>query len=258
MKTPQLKSWSLRLITLTVWLLAVLCSAYWVLKFVKVKPVNTGFAAAAPAISIDSDSVAKFLGAPNSVAGQPIITPASSNYALFGIVRALTGTGVALIATDGKPAKPYRVGNKVSEDLVLKSITRTEAVLASSVEAPDGMKLELPARIAAAGSNTPMAPIAANGRSGAPLQLRFPTAANMPTSDAATAGRMGAAMANAANPAGTNSFIPVQPDSNMQRPSIRMAPNLQGDPNVPGRAPIPPPDNPAGRTSGPGSTGTNQ
>ncbi len=252
MKTPSLKSWSLRLITLAVWLLAVLCAAYWVLKFVTVKPANNVFAAAAPAITIDSDAVAKFLGAPVLGANQPIITPASSNYALFGIVRAVAGAGVALIATDGKPAKPYRVGSMVGDDLVLKSISRSDAILASSMSAPDGMKLELPIRAPAA-VGAPMAPtanLAPSGRGAAPFQFPAPVAAapNL----APQTGGLGAAMANAANPAGSNSFIPVQPDASAQRPVSRYAPIPQSEQSTSGRVPMSPPANASSATISPG------
>ena len=106
MKTRSASIWSLRLITLAVWLLAVLCGVYWAMKFVTTKPVNAAFAATSPTVLLNSEAIAKLLGAPDLVATQAIITPASSNYALFGLATTKSGTGVALISMDGKPAKP--------------------------------------------------------------------------------------------------------------------------------------------------------
>lgn len=233
MKTGISTSWSLRLITLAVWLVAVLCGAYWAMKFVTVKPVTANSAAIAPAIVVDSTAVAKLLGATNSVAGQAVITPASSNYALFGLAMTRSGSGVALIATDGKPAKPYRVGSKIADDWVLKSVSRTGVVLAASVSAPDGMKLELPPRrSAAAGLSAP-----ASG----PIQ--FQSLAQTPAAEAATGmvtpqgGGLGAAAANAINPAGQ---LPPQFDPLTRRPLSRFAPLPQSDLSTSGRVSQPP------------------
>jgi general secretion pathway protein C len=51
--------------------------------------------------------------------------------------------GAALIAVDGKPPKPYRVGAPVDEGIVLQSVESRRAVLAG----PDGapvLTLDLP------------------------------------------------------------------------------------------------------------------
>ena len=252
MKTRLAPSWSLRLITLAVWLVAVLCGAYWALKFVTVKPVNANAAAFTPAIVVDSSAVAKLLGAIDNVAGKATITPASSNYALFGLAMTGGGQGVALIATDGKPAKPYRVGSKVADDLVLKSVSRTEAILATSVNAADGMKLELPVRQPASTSVSALAP----GRTAfpalpiAPMMPATVAPSPMPTSTAQTtpstyipgaggaAGGAAAAMANLKNNPATQ--IPGStgsPDSTIQMPVSRFAPPPQSEMSNTGRIP---------------------
>lgn len=142
-------SWLARLMTLTVWLLAALCAAYWAMKFVSVKPVSASTAQIVPQMVVDTQAVAKLLGATNSIAKNAVNTPANGNYTLFGLANTASGDGVALISTDGKPAKPYRVGGKVSEEWVLKGLTRTQAILAKSMSEPDGMKLDLPVKQAA-------------------------------------------------------------------------------------------------------------
>lgn len=249
MKTRSASIWSLRLITLAVWLLAVLCGVYWAMKFVTVKPVNAVFAAASPAVVLDSQAIAKLLGAPDSVAGQAIITPASSNYALFGLAVTKTGTGVALISTDGKPAKPYRVGSKVADDWVLKSISRTDAILATAMNAADGMKLDLPVRQPATGSISALAgpaggrnAIMSNPAAPAPLvvQPQIPSATSyIPGAGSPPAAGAAAAMANAVNP--TAGLTPAQTDALAQRPISRFAPGqAQADQSTRARIPLTP------------------
>ena len=245
MKTPQLKSWSLRLITLAVWLLVALCGVYWAMKFVTVKPINAAFAATSPMLVLDSKAIAKLLGAPDIVATQAIITKASSNYALFGLATTKSGTGVALISMDGKPAKPYRVGSKVADEWVLKSISRTDAILATSMKAEDGMKLDLPVRLSATGIiKTPVS--AANGRSAimqpsvAPIiQPQISSATSfIPGAGTTNSAGVAAAMAKAANPAA--GLSPAQVDAIAQRPISRFAPG-QSDAGTRGRIPLAPP-----------------
>jgi general secretion pathway protein C len=139
-------TWTLRLFTLLVWAAVGLCAAYWAFKFVTTKPVEATAAIAAPAVVVDSKAVAKLLGATDNVATQAINMPAKVKLSLFGLATSPSGHGIALIATEDKPAKPYRVGAKVTDDLVLKSISKVDATLAASTTAPDGQKLELPTR----------------------------------------------------------------------------------------------------------------
>lgn len=250
MKTRLAPSWSLRLITLAVWLVAVLCGAYWALKFVTVKPISANAAALTPAIVVDSSAVAKLLGAIDNVAGKATITPASSNYALFGLAMTSGGHGVALIATDGKPAKPYRVGSKVADDLVLKSVSRTEAILATSLSAADGMKLELPVRQPASTSVSALAP----GRTAfpalpiapmmpatvAPSPLPTPTTPStyIPGAGGPAGGAAATAMANLRNnPAAQIPGSIGSADPTMQMPVSRFAPPPQSEMSNTGRIP---------------------
>ena len=139
-------SWTLRLFTLLVWLLVGLCAAYWAFKFVTTKPVEATAALATTTAVVDSKAIAKLLGATDNVAKQPTTTAASTKFVLFGLAATAGGKGVALIALDGKPARPYRVGSLVADDLMLKSISKTGVVLAASLTAADGVSLELPER----------------------------------------------------------------------------------------------------------------
>ena len=150
MTTALLKSdansWTLRLFTLLVWLLVGLCAAYWAFKFVTTKPVEATAALATPTVVVDSKAIAKLLGATDTVSKQPTNTAASTKFTLFGLAATAGGKGYALIALDGKPARPYRVGSLVADDLVLKSISKTGVILAASLTSPEGVTLELPER----------------------------------------------------------------------------------------------------------------
>jgi general secretion pathway protein C len=67
-----------------------------------------------------------------------------SRLVLIGVVAGASG-GTALIAVDGKPAKPFRVGRQVEEGLMLQSVAKRQAVLAASVNGPAVLTLELSA-----------------------------------------------------------------------------------------------------------------
>ena len=143
---PDANSWTLRLFTLLVWLLVGLCAAYWAFKFVTTKPVEATAALATPTVVVDSKAIAKLLGATDVAAKKPTTMAASTKFTLFGLAATAGGQGVALIALDGKPARPYRVGSLVADDLMLKSISKTGVLLAASLTSTDGMTLELPER----------------------------------------------------------------------------------------------------------------
>ena len=87
-------------------------------------------------------------------------TPSSSRLKLLGVVAASSNfamqTGLALIAIDGKPARPYRVGGMVEQDLVLLEVRQRSASL-GPVRGPASVKLEMPPRVAAATGTRPMA-----------------------------------------------------------------------------------------------------
>jgi general secretion pathway protein C len=51
---------------------------------------------------------------------------------------------MALIAVDGKPARPFRVGATIDEGLVLQAVEGRRARLGPGVDAPSTLTLELP------------------------------------------------------------------------------------------------------------------
>ena len=218
-------TWTLRTFTFLVWVAVGLCAAYWAFKFVTTKPVEATAAMATPVVVVDSKAVAKLLGATDNSAVKSVSAP-TVKLALFGLATTATGQGVALIATEDKPAKPYRVGAKVTDDLVLKSISKVDAVLAASITAPESQKLSLPDRKPATFVATATA-----------AQRQAPNV-TLPVTNAATP----------AYPNTVGTLNPVLADSLRQPPISRFAPRAAGvaagappgAPAMPVQAPVSP------------------
>lgn len=145
----------IRFATFLIWLLAAGSGVYWVLKFVSgpIAPLATAVAApAAGTGALDIQALAKGLGGgqtpaannPTSVVAAPSAFQAT-RFVLTGVVvQKSRGPGVALIAVDGKPPRPYRVGSQLADGIVLHSVSSGKAMLASAPDAEPGLTLELP------------------------------------------------------------------------------------------------------------------
>ena len=134
--------WAVAGSTFVVWGLVAASAVYWGMKLssagssTPVAPIARGTAVPDPA------ATARLLGAtPAAAAVAPSL---SSRFSLQGVVAEADGGGAALIAVDGKPPKPYRVGAPIDESLVLKSVEPRRAVLAANLQAPAAVTLELP------------------------------------------------------------------------------------------------------------------
>ncbi|GAC1359141.1 MAG: hypothetical protein NVSMB34_14070 [Variovorax sp.] len=146
MATTLQGRWAVRLTTLTLWMLVAGTCVYWALRIAPgapaamvVAPVRTSFAA-------DPAAVARLLGAVPSLAAAGSVPSVSlaSRFNLVGIVAERSHRGAALIAVDGKPARPYRVGASIDQGVVLQSVEVRRAVLAASAGGPALFTLELP------------------------------------------------------------------------------------------------------------------
>jgi general secretion pathway protein C len=69
---------------------------------------------------------------------------AASRFKLTGIIASGHGRGVALVAIDGKPPKPYHEGSQIEEGWMLQSVEPRRISLATDAKAPVGLRLELP------------------------------------------------------------------------------------------------------------------
>ncbi len=165
------KNWTIRFATFGLWLLAAASVVYWGLKFVQgtAAPANTLVVAAAPSTPVvDSAALARGLGggpvAP--VASAEVAAPSALNasrFVLTGVVAAKRNRqGIALIAVDGKPARPYRVGAQVVDGLLLQSVVGTQIALASGVDGPAALTLDMPRlTTAVVGTAIPVRPVPA-------------------------------------------------------------------------------------------------
>jgi general secretion pathway protein C len=90
----------------------------------------------------DGGALARVLGA---VRGDtPAAAPAASRFLLQGVLADVSGGGgTALIAVDGQPARPFRVGSTVAPGYVLQSVGRRRAVLGDAGSA--ALTVDMPA-----------------------------------------------------------------------------------------------------------------
>lgn len=137
--------WTLRGVIFVIWALAAGAAAYWVLKLTA-RPAGAPVVAPAQAVAVsDPQAVGRLLGsAPQVAAAAPVLSLAT-RFALIGVVAGSSRGGAALIAVDGKPPKPFRVGAPVDEGLVLQAVEGRRAVLAASATGPAVLTLEMPA-----------------------------------------------------------------------------------------------------------------
>ena len=135
--------WSVRGLTLMVWALAVASIAYWGLRLLAQSPAS---ALAPLAVSVpmppDPAVIAGLLGA--TAAQAPPQASLASRFALSGVVAGAPGGGAALIAVDGNPAKPFRVGGVIEDGLVLQSASARQATLGQSRDGPALVTLDMP------------------------------------------------------------------------------------------------------------------
>ena len=135
--------WTLRGLTLVVWALATASVAYWGLRLL----ARPGALAPAPLVvgapfAPDPAVVARLLGATSAQAAPQ--ASLASRFALSGVVAGAPGGGAALIAVDGKPARPFRVGSMVDEGLVLQSAAARQATLGQTRTGPALVTLDMP------------------------------------------------------------------------------------------------------------------
>jgi general secretion pathway protein C len=212
----------IRFATFLVWLLAAASIVYWALQFVKSPASPLSAAVAAPALGIgavDAQALAKGFGGgktaapsnPTEVAAVPSAFQAS-RFILTGVVvnRPASGQGVALIAVDGKPPRPYRVGTQLADGIVLHSVSNGKAMLAASTDAAPGLTLELP-QLTSAVAGTAVA--------------SRPAIASMPASMAiAPTAALASPVANpTANPSAALGTRPPRPLANRQREAEKEA-----------------------------------
>lgn len=126
------------------WLAAGLGTGYWFLH-IQGQGAWTPVQGLAPSVpQADSEAVARALGA-QVAAVQTAAAPApAARLQLLGVVVQGRQQGAALIAVDGQPPRPWRVGAEVADGLFLQSIDRQSARLGETRSGPVTMELPVP------------------------------------------------------------------------------------------------------------------
>lgn len=143
MVTNTFSPWGVRLGTMALWAAAGASTVYWGLKLSAQAPALPVAVAAPEPVAPDAQALARLLGA---VPAAPVAAPAAaSRFALVGVLAGTaSGGGAALIAIDGKPAKPYRVGAELEPGLVLQALGRNQARLGPSMRGETSVALDIP------------------------------------------------------------------------------------------------------------------
>jgi general secretion pathway protein C len=129
------------------WLAAGLGAGYWALLAWGRTPVTPVAAAPMTLPVVDTTAVARALGLlPEVVAveASPAPVAEASRYVLLGVVATGASRGAALIALDGQPARPYRVGAMLDGGLVLQAVDRRGVRLGPELKGPATVELTLP------------------------------------------------------------------------------------------------------------------
>ncbi len=139
--------WPAAASTVVLWALAAASIVFWGMRL-----VSPSDAAPPPALTLgpvappDPVVLSRFFGGEPAVAVATVAPEASSRFVLLGVVADGDRQGAALIAVDGKPARPFRVGARLSDDFVLQSVTTRAATLGASAGSASAFTLQLPTR----------------------------------------------------------------------------------------------------------------
>ena len=136
---------ALPVVTLLVWGAVAFSAVTWGLRWSATGNAPSNATTAAQALpEVDVSAAARSLGAaPVQAAAAPTL---ASRFQLQGVMAGGPNAGAALIAVDGKPAKPYRVGAVVADGMVLQSAQGRRISLGASMDGSQSLALELPAK----------------------------------------------------------------------------------------------------------------
>ncbi|HEX2547802.1 MAG TPA: type II secretion system protein N [Ramlibacter sp.] len=148
MLTASPATWTVRGATFALWALAAASAVYWGLQLTGGRgSASVPATAQRQVAAADPVAIARVLGgtataSATAAAPQPTL---ASRLQLVGVAAgASSGQGAAVIAVDGKPARPYRVGSVIEEGLVLLAVRGRQATLAAQPNGPPILTLELP------------------------------------------------------------------------------------------------------------------
>lgn len=155
---------SARIAAFLLWAVAAACLVYWLMRVgVTPAPLPASVQPVATAVVLRGDVMRLFASPAVTKAEVAPVEPAlASRFKLLGVVAPPAGErgageGIALIAVDGKPARPYRVGAVVDDSLVLQAVARRGATIGPA-EGRAAVRLELPPLVPAATGSLPATP----------------------------------------------------------------------------------------------------
>ena len=148
MLQPHLNRWRPRLVAFLTAASAAGSAVYWLLQVSTLAPVQGRFPLPVPSLPApDAIAIARVLGggkSPVSASASVLPDATAARFKLSGVVASKPDQGLALIAIDGKPARPIKVGGEVGEALLLQTVSRSGATLAPRLDGPATVTLELP------------------------------------------------------------------------------------------------------------------
>ncbi|CAN1550998.1 general secretion pathway protein C [Limnohabitans sp. B9-3] len=138
-------TWLLKALTAAVWAGVAFSAVSWSLRWTAGGQASGAAMAAPQALAdVDTTAAARSLGAmPVQAAAAPTV---ASRFQLIGVLDGGPNAGAALIAVDGKPAKPFRVGATVADGLVLQGTEAKRVSLGAGSQGPSLLMLDLPAK----------------------------------------------------------------------------------------------------------------
>ena len=158
MLTSTPATWTVRGATFALWALAAASAALWGLKLGgDSAAVLAPLPPARAVMTAEPGAVGRLLGSAPSTATAAAQPTLASRFQIVGVVAGeRSGGGAAVISVDGRPARPYRVGTRIDEGLVLQSVHGRSASIGASMTGPAVLTLDLPP----AGADLPPQPAA--------------------------------------------------------------------------------------------------
>ena len=137
--------WRTRLVTFFLAAAAAASFAFWSLKWPMAARTDRVTTLEIAPATIDSAKLAQLLGFSSNGTGAPApMANAAARYKLIGLIAQGSQHGSALISVDGEPAKPVRVGELVTDGMLLQSVKGRSVTLAPEMTSNQGVTLEMP------------------------------------------------------------------------------------------------------------------
>ncbi len=134
----MISQWPPRVVAFFLWMLAALSASFWLMKTIGLSetPVRAD-AIAAPTPAVNTADLLRVLGpgiqaGPSPIVSTPQVPDPGIKMQLLGVVTGRKNAGIALIALEGQPARPFRVGSKIGETYRLDRVTTRSATLAAA------------------------------------------------------------------------------------------------------------------------------